>query len=132
LKEYNHIYDDIIISVGTCIEPQRKPLYINRGIFKNPKYRIEDDFPDISMLPHAFSAAAADLELEGLEYMSVAANYIMSGILKKKLKPDDATIGKSNFPPELLKICSIGTPGADTVFLIKINALKNMYFQGQY
>ena len=136
LKEFNRIYDDIIICVGTFITPKRIPLFINRGIFKNPKHFVEGGFPDISMLPHAFSFVAAEVVLEDLqrkpeelEWLSIKANIMMAGIIEKKLKPEDYIKGINNVPSELQNICSGGD--LDIHFLLKSKPVERFYLEAQ-
>lgn len=82
LKQYNEIYGDIIMSVGSRDNPASN-YYVNRGIFKNPLSFIIDGnkYPGLSLKLHGFSAAVASHIFKNKDYMFVKPISSMTRVL---------------------------------------------------
>ncbi len=126
LKDFDIIYDDILMSVGSEDIPKTL-VYHNRGIFRNPKSFIDGGYKGLSLKLHGFSAAVAILS--GKQYMVVNAAPAMQEVLNKHLKPKDAFIDKQ-IPAEYQECIPSGAfeKGIlDVPYLIKIDALARFY-----
>jgi hypothetical protein len=114
LKEYNDEFDDLLISVGSNLNPGEL-YYENRGIFRNPKSFVDGGYKDLAIMLHAFTAAVVKIIIPEKKYLKVRAAAHMAKILKEKLKPKD--------------IHYVGAPDfqQDTPFLITIDGMSDRY-----
>ncbi len=100
LKDFNRIYDDILMSVRSSDSPGTDS-YSNRGILRNPKSFIDGGYAGLALKLHGFSAAVAKQIFKDKKFMVVSPTEVMQKILDKALKPEDVkktegTMGETN------------------------------------
>lgn len=128
LKLFKEQYQDILMSVGVRLDSSR-PLFKNRGIFRNPFSVIEGGYSNISTQLHAFTGKVmqecVNQTLGDNEklYMSVSPIDNMKEILVKKIGLDRIKT-KKDIPSEL-RIESSGPFEAQ--FLIPLEDLVSIH-----
>ena len=90
LEDYMSAYDDIVMSVSTFPAEgvDGDNFYEHRGIFRNPLSMLRQDYKDLGLSIHAFSARAWHMENPEEKIMAVNpdANFVMREILLKEFK----------------------------------------------
>jgi|GEM_PF-3856219 len=128
LKIFKEKYKDILMSVGVRLDDS-KPLFENRGIFRNPFSVIEGGYSNIATQLHAFTGKVikerVNQTLGGKEklYMSVSPVYKMKDILVKKIGLERIKIEK-DIPKELR---TIKGGALEEQFLIQLEDLANLH-----
>lgn len=128
LKIFKEKYKDILMSVGVRLDDS-KPLFENRGIFRNPFSVIEGGYSNIATQLHAFTGKVmkerVNQTLGGKEklYFSVSPINNMKDILVKKIGLE--RIKTKDDIPEELRIMSSGID--EEQFLIQLEDLANLH-----
>jgi hypothetical protein len=128
LKIFKEKYKDILMSVGVRLD-ESKPLFENRGIFRNPFSVLEGGYSNTAIQLHKFTGKVMkeclNQTLGGKEklYMSVSPLKNMKDILVKKIGLE--RIKKGNEIPEEVRVKSGGI-GLEQ-FLIQLEDLANLH-----
>ncbi len=128
LKIFKEKYKDILMSVGVRLDSSR-PLFENRGIFRNPFSVIEGGYSNIATQLHAFTGKVMKecvnqtLGRKGKLYMSVSPINNMKELLVEKIGLE--RIKTKNDIPKELRIESSGI--LEEQFLIQLEDLANLH-----
>lgn len=128
LKIFKEKYKDILMSVGVRLDDS-KPLFENRGIFRNPFSVIEGGYSNIATQLHAFTGKVMKERINQILgdkeklYMSVSPIHNMKELLVKKIGLE--RIKTKNDIPEELRIISSGL--LEEQFLIQLEDLANLH-----
>lgn len=106
LKQYFETYQDILIAVGSNFsEIQKKEIFENRGIFRNPYWVLEEKYSGLSMLLLEITGAFADQYFPEKTIMKVRPTGSMQSIIQKTLNPGEGYIkGKGLLEDESCKV----------------------------
>lgn len=128
LKIFKEKYKNILMSVGVRLD-SRKPLFENRGIFRNPCSVLEGGYSNIATHLHAFTGKVMKecvnptLGDKEKRYMSVSPINSMKELLVKKIGLE--RIKTKDSIPDELRIISSGL--GEEQFLIPLEDLKNLH-----
>ncbi|WP_420420809.1 hypothetical protein [Simkania sp.] len=131
LKEIYETCGDTLMTVGVR-NIDVKPMFENRGIFRNPLSLIEGGYPNLSMQLHAFVGKAfkthinSNLGVNAKMYMTVFPLKQMESILLKTVGRSRVSIDH-DLPPELYLEESSKRASGEKQLLISLDELASLF-----
>lgn len=133
LRTYSEIeshYGHLVMSVCTTVSTE-KPVYENRGIFRNPLNLIKGGYSNVSCLLHVFTAKAMKFlnqspNASHRQYLTVRALPTMKEIIVKTIGNDKVKIG-DQIPEPLREFPALGFGIFDIKMLMDIDDIAGFY-----
>ncbi len=122
-KEIASKYGRIIMSVCSTVS-DTKPIYENRGIFRNPLNLIKGNYANIACMLHVFTAKA--MKNQNMQHLTVRALPFMKELLVKTIGSDKIKIG-DEIPESLREFPAMGLGMFDINMLINLDDIAEFY-----
>lgn len=117
-------YGHIIMTVCSTVSTEKKPIYENGGIFRNPIHLIKGGYYNVSCMLHVFTAKV----MRGItmQYLTMRPLPVMKDILVKTLGNDKVKIG-DEIPEPLRDFPALGFGFNDINMLINLDDIATLY-----